>query len=153
MDFDSESFRNVNRARVRTEGVELQADWRPLEVLDLRAQATYTEIDTGAANTVLTGRPEWTASAVAHWRFASDWDTTVGYSYSGLQWAVSRHSGAAVARQLDDYHRLDWVLRWQYSAAWQLRLSVDNLLDDDYETAVGFPAPARAARIGVTFTH
>lgn len=46
-----------------------------------------------------------------------------------------------------------YVLRWTASPHWQLQLSVDNLWDEHYETAVGFGAPGRALRIGVRLTH
>jgi iron complex outermembrane receptor protein/vitamin B12 transporter len=153
VDFDDETFRNVNRKSVQTSGVELQADWRPLPALSLRSQATYTDIDVKNENTVLTGRPEWTASLVAQWQILEQWDTALDYVYTGQQWSVSRHTGEQVTEELGDYHRVDWVLRWQLSDAWQAQLSVDNVLDEDYETAVGFNAPEREFRVGITFTH
>lgn len=153
VDFDNETFRNVNRKNVQTSGVELQADWQPLTALSLRSQATYTDIDVKNENTVLTGRPEWTASLVAQWQILENWDTALDYLYSGQQWAASRHTGEEVTEELDDYHRVDWVLRWQLAQAWQVQLSVDNVLDQHYETAVGFNAPDRQFRIGVTFSN
>ncbi len=153
VDFDAETFRNVNRNSVQTSGVELQADWQPLTALSLRSQATYTDIDVRNEDTVLTGRPQWTASMVALWQITDDWNTALDYRYSGQQWAASRHTGASVTEELDDYHRLDWVLRWQLAQAWQLQLSVDNVLDENYETAVGFSAPQREIRVGVTFSN
>ncbi len=153
VDLDIESFRNVNRNSVQTSGVELQADWQPLAALSLRSQATYTDIDVKNADTVLTGRPQWTASVVAQWQIAAHWNTALDYLYSGQQWAASRHTGAQVTEQLDDYHRLDWVLHWQLAPAWQLQWSVDNLLDENYATAVGFYAPRREIRIGVLFSN
>jgi len=153
VDFDDETFRNVNRQNVRTSGAELQAEWQLTPAWRLVATATYTDIDVRGENTVLTGRPEWIAGLVARWRVAPDWRITLDYRYTGTQWAVSRHTGEALARKLDDYHRLDWVLRWTASPHWQLQLSVDNLWDREYETAVGFSAPDRALRIGVRFTH
>ena len=153
VDFDDETFRNVNRKSVQTSGVELQADWRPLLALSLRSQATYTDIDVKNENTVLTGRPQWTASLVAQWQIIEHWDTALDYLYSGQQWSASRHTGEQVTEQLDDYHRVDWVLRWQLAKAWQVQLSVDNVLDEQYETAVGFNAPDREFRVGVTFSN
>ncbi len=153
VDFDDETFRNVNRKNIQTSGVELSADWRPLPSLSLRSQATYTDIDVKNENTVLTGRPEWTASLVAQWQIAQRWDTALDYIYTGQQWAASRHTGQEVTGKLDGYHRVDWVLRWQVAQAWQLQLSVDNALDENYETAVGFEAPERAYRVGVMFSN
>jgi vitamin B12 transporter len=153
VDFDDETFRNVNRNSVQTSGVELQADWRPLAALSLRGQATYTDIDVKNEDTVLTGRPEWMASIVAQWEIAERWNTALDYGYSGQQWAASRHSGELVNQELDDYHRVDWVLRWQAARAWELQLSIDNVLDENYETAVGFAAAQREFRLGVRFSN
>lgn len=153
VDFDNETFRNVNRKNVQTSGVELQADWQPLAALSLRSQATYTDIDVKNENTVLTGRPKWTASLVAQWQMLENWDTALDYLYSGQQWAASRHTGEQVTEKLGDYHRVDWVLRWQLAQVWQVQLSVDNVLDQHYETAVGFNAPDRQFRIGVIFNN
>jgi vitamin B12 transporter len=153
VDFDDATFRNVNRQQVQTQGVELQAQWRPIDDFTLRSQATYTDIDVVDEDAVLTGRPQWTGSIVAQWRIVEQWDTALDYLYSGQQWASSRHTGAQITQELDDYHRLDWVLRWRAAPAWQLQMSVDNVLDERYETAVGFYAPQRTVRLGVVFEH
>ena len=153
VDFDDETFRNVNRKSIETSGVELQAQWQPLPALSLRGQGTYTDIDVKNENTVLTGRPQWTASLVAQWRILQHWDTALDYLYAGEQWSASRHTGELVTGKLGDYHRVDWVLRWQLAQAWQVQLSVDNVFDEEYETAVGFNAADREFRIGVTFSN
>lgn len=153
VDFDNDTFRNVNRKHVQTSGVELQAQWWPLESLSLRNQATYTDIDVKNEDTVLTGRPNWTASVVASWQIAAQWQTALDYLYGGQQWASSRHTGEQVTAELDAYHRVDWVLQWQLAPAWQLQFAVDNVLDERYQTAVGFNAPQRQVRLGVVFSH
>ncbi|MDE0930068.1 MAG: TonB-dependent receptor [Halioglobus sp.] len=153
VDFDDETFRNVNRSNVQTRGLELQVDWQPLTEFSLRSQATYTDIDVKNEDTVLTGRPEWTASVVAQWHITEQLNVALDYVYTGHQWAASRYTGAEVTEELNDFGRLDWVLRWQPVAAWQVQLSADNLLNEHYETAVGFNAPQREFRIGVIFSH
>ncbi len=153
VDFDDEIFRNVNRSNVQTRGVELQVGWEPLPALSLRSQATYTDIDVKNEDTVLTGRPEWTASVVAQLRITEQLNAALDYVYTGQQWAASRHTGAEVTEKLHDFGRLDWVLRWQPLAVWQVQLSVDNVLNEHYETGVGFNAPQREFRIGVIFSH
>jgi vitamin B12 transporter len=153
VDFDNETFRNVNRKHVQASGVELQSDWQPLAALSLRSQATYTDIDVKNEDSVLTGRPQWTASVVAQWQVAPQWDTALNYLYSGQQWAASRHTGEQVTEELNDYHRVDWVVRWQLAPAWLLEMALDNVLDENYMTAVGFEAPSRQLRLGVTFSH
>jgi len=153
VDFDAETFRNINRNSVQTSGFELQAEWQAVAALSLRSQVTYTDIDVKNENTVLTGRPQWTASVVVQWQIAANWNTALDHQYSGQQWSASRYTGDLVTQELDDYHRLDWVLHWQLAPAWRLQLSVDNLLDEDYETAVGFNAPQREFRLGVMFSN
>lgn len=154
VDFDDTVFRTVNRSKVQTSGLELQADWLALDTLSLRAQGTYTDLDLKSdEDTRLTGRPQWTAGGVVQWRVTDGWSTSLDYQFTGKQWATSRHTGEEVAEKLDSFHRVDWVLQWQVASAWQLQLSVDNALDNDYETAVGFPAPDRQFRLGVEFTN
>jgi iron complex outermembrane receptor protein/vitamin B12 transporter len=151
--FDDEAFVNVNRDRVETSGVELQALWLPLARLSLQGQATYTDIDVEGSDVPLTGRPEWTAGLLVQWRISRSWDSSLDYQYTGEQHASSRHTGEARMTKLDDYHRVDWVLRWSPTSAWQLQLSVDNLFDEGYQSAVGFPGPGRSLRLGFRFTH
>jgi len=151
VDFDDELFRNVNRSRVQTSGAELQTTWQPVADVSLRAQGTYTDIDVKNEDTKLTGRPRWTASVVGNWQINGAWGAVFEYRYSGEQWAASRYTGEEVTQELDDYYVLDWVLHWQPAPAWELQLSADNVLDEDYESAVGFPAPGRKFRFGVRF--
>lgn len=151
VDFDSATFKNVNRNNIETSGVELQADWAATDALAINGQATWTDIDVKGEDTVLTGRPEWVASLVARWQFTEDWQTSLDYRYTGEQWAISRHTLAEQTTELDDYHRIDWVLHWNPADHWHLQLSADNLLDEDYETSVGFPAPGRSFRFGVRY--
>lgn len=151
IDFDSESFRNVNRKNIQTSGLELQAEWTVADTLDVNGQATWTDIDVKGEATVLTGRPEWVASLVARWQIAEHWYSTLDYRYNGEQWAVSRHTGRDQALELDGYHRVDWVLYWSPREQWQLQLSADNLFDKDYGTSVGFPAPGRSFRLGIRY--
>jgi iron complex outermembrane receptor protein/vitamin B12 transporter len=153
VDFDEESFRNVNRSDIETSGVELQGSWQPLDSFSLTGQATYTDLDVKNEPTVLTGRPDWTAGLVGQWQMTPDWSTVLDYQWTGEQYAVSRHTGQEVVEELEDYHRLDWVLRWQPLNALAIEFSVDNLMDEEYQTAVGFPAPGRSARLGVRLTR
>ena len=148
VDFDDATFRNVNRGQVETSGIELAATYSPLNALTFVATGSYTDIDV-REDTILTGRPQWSAGLSTLWQIAVAWDTSVDYRYTGEQWSISRHTGQERAEELSDYHRLDWVLRWQAAERWQLRLSIDNLLDENYDTAIGFAAPGRAARFGL----
>lgn len=151
VDFDSETFRNVNRKNVETSGAELELAWQARQNLELRGQVTYTDIDVKGEDTILTGRPEWVGSLTARWQITPSWETALDYRYTGQQWSTTRYSGMEESRELDDFHRLDWVLHWALAADWQLQFSTDNLLDEDYQTSIGFPAPGRSFRFGVQY--
>ena len=151
VDFDSETFRNVNRKNVETSGAELELAWQVSQALDLRGQVTYTDIDVKGEDTILTGRPDWVAAVTARWQITASWKTALDYRYTGQQWSTTRYSGMEESRELDDFHRLDWVLHWALAPEWQLKFSTDNLLDEDYQTSIGFPAPGRSFRFGVQY--
>ena len=144
-------FGNVNRQQIETSGVEFEAQWQPVSSLRLTTNATYTDLDVKGEDTVLTGRPEWSAGAIASWQINSRWQSSFDYRYIGRQWATSRYTGEELTERLQDYHRVDSMLQWQPARRWQWQLSLDNLLNERYETAVGFTAPKRTVRVGARY--
>ena len=153
IDFDDESFTNVNRNKVETQGLEFELLWQPQAALTVRSQATYTDIEIIDEDSRLTGRPEWTAGVSASWQVRERLSSTADYRYVGKQWATSRDTGEAITERLGDYHEIDLVVRWQAAAHWELSFMLDNVLDEDYESAVGFPGAGRAARLGLRYTR
>jgi vitamin B12 transporter len=121
---------NVGRARSR--GVELDGSlsgrrgWTRLAATWLDAE----DLDTGTA---LARRPEWSGSVVAGWR--------------GARWRLAgtlRHVGERVdlgAVPLAAYEVLDLAARFALSPRLAPFARVENVLDEDYEEAAGFPAP------------
>jgi iron complex outermembrane receptor protein/vitamin B12 transporter len=152
VDFDPEQFRNVNREQVETNGVEARMDWAVTSNVQLLAHMTYTDIDVKDNESTLTGRPQWRAGATALWRIDRDWHSSFDYQWTGEQYASSLHTGETVVEELDDYHRLDWNLQWQASELLRLDLALDNVFDEEYETAIGFLAPGRGFRVGISVT-
>ena len=149
IDFDPNNFTNVNRNEVRTSGVELQAAWSAHTELDLQAQATYTDIDVKDNASVLLGRPQWKAGVYARWQLSPNWLALLDYQWTGDQLASSLHTGETVVQSLDDFHRFDLALHWQVMPALNVELAVDNMFDEQYQTAVGFDNPGRVVRLGL----
>ena len=54
-----------------------------------------------------------------------------------------------MVQELDDYHRVDLSLQWRAREQLQFELAVDNLLDEDYQNAVGFHSAGRVVRFGL----
>ena len=153
IDFDPALFINVNRSQVESKGTELQLSWTPYEKFRVQAQATYTDLDVKGGNSILLGRPKWKAGTTALWQINNYWSSALDYQWTGKQHASSLHTGVSVVQELDDFHRIDWNLRWQFSKAGRAKLALDNLLDEDYRTAIGFPGPGRSARFSIIFEN
>ena len=47
----------------------------------------------------------------------------------------------------------DFSLQWQVLEPLRIQLAIDNVLDESYDTAVGFPDAGRFFRAGLTLRH
>ncbi|MBM70463.1 MAG: TonB-dependent receptor [Haliea sp.] len=151
IDFDPEAFTNVNRREVESRGVEWLLNWTPHERVSLQVHATYTDIDVVGEDTALLGRPEWKGGAWLDWAFLPRWRTGFNLEWNGEVPAASLHTGQTVVSTLDDYQRLDWRVHWRARPALSAELAIDNLLDERYQTAVGFPAAGRTVRVALVW--
>ena len=52
---------------------------------------------------------------------------------------------------LDSYNRVDVTTTYRPSDSFNILLSIDNLFDEDYEQAIGFPSPGARARLAVRY--
>ena len=148
IDFDFDLFTNVNRDSIETQGVELGLDYQITERLGLTGHATYTDIDFRNSDGKLRQRPDWRGGADLRWQPAEAWLVNVGWLYVDETFDSSVPTGA---RTLESYHRVDANLQWQATERLRLALAVDNLLDEDYEEAIGFPAPDLRARFSARY--
>lgn len=150
IDFDSELFTNVNRERVDTSGVEWQAHWFNADnTISLMTHASYTDIDVKDSVSVLTGRPQWRAGSSVGWQINNSLRTSLDYQLVGEQYATSQHTGAVTLEKLDAYNRMDANLFWSISDSLEINVTVENLFDEDYQNAIGFPAPGLLWRAGL----
>lgn len=148
IDFDPDTFRNVNRDEVTTRGVELAGTWSASPDLRLRAHATYTEIDVKDSDRELLQRPDWRGGAGLRWAPAGDWLLDLDWLYVGNVLDSSIPTGIL---ELDAWNRVDLSLGWMATPRLRLSLAVDNLLDVDYQEAIGFPAAGVRPRLGVRY--
>lgn len=148
IDFDPDTFRNVNRDKVTTRGVELTGSWSVSAALRLRAGATYTDIDVKNSDRELLQRPDWRGGAGVRWQPAGNWLVDLDWLYVGEVLDSSIPTGIL---ELEPWHRVDLNLSWMITPRLRLALAVDNLLDGDYEEAVGFPAAGIRPRLGVRY--
>jgi outer membrane cobalamin receptor len=148
IDFDSTIFMMVNRDRVEIDGVELQLDYSITDEVSLRAQATYLDIEVVNSSTPLRQRPDWRGSLAVDWSPSDKLSLHASWLNVGETFDSSIPTGDMF---LDGYSRVDAAVTFRQSNSLDLVLSVDNLFDEDYQEAIGFPSPGTRARLGIRY--
>jgi vitamin B12 transporter len=149
IDFDDAIFKNINRDRVDSRGLELSMQVPVTERGRILAHGTYLDIDIQDSDDQLRGRPEFKAGATLFYEFTQRFTGSVEYLWVDSVVESSLHTGASLDYQLDAYNTLDISLAWQPQDQVRIEFAISNLLDEDYEQAVGFPAPGIAPRVAL----
>lgn len=148
IDFDPDTFRNVNRDKVTTDGLELAGSWAVSDQVSLRAHATWVDIEVEDSDRELLQRPDWRGGAAIRWTPTGAWRVDLDWLYTGEVLDSSIPTGILA---LDPWHRVDLNVSWRATPRLRLALAIDNLLDADYEEAIGFPAAGIRPRLGVSY--
>jgi vitamin B12 transporter len=149
IDFDDDLFINVNRDRVESRGVELGFQVNLSAYGQLLGHGTYLDLDIADSTEELRGRPEWKAGLQWFVSLGHKLDLTADYLWVDEVVESSRYTLQAVDYTLDAYSTLDLSLSWRLSDSIKLQASVSNVLDENYEQAVGFPAAGIFTRLGL----
>ncbi len=151
VDFDFESFLHLNRAEVETRGIEGTWGWKPQDGISLRASTTWQEFESEAD---LRHRPKWTGSLQARWQPIEA--LTLDLDAQAVSRFFDRQIPVEDRRTVDGYELLGVGAAWRFAKyfanPWELRLRLDNLLDERYETLIGFPGPERSVRAGLRWS-
>ncbi len=148
IDFNPDTFKNVNRDTVTIQGVEFEGQWAVSSTLKLRAQATWTDIDVKHSDRQLLQRPDWRGSAGLCFTPTDRWLLDLNWLYIGETLDSSIPTGIL---ELNRWNRVDVNASWAATPRLKVPLAVDNLLDSHYEEAVGFPAAGIRPRLGVRY--
>ena len=140
---------NVKRAT--TEGVELTAQYSPLDILNLGLAYTYLTATDDEDDVRLLRRPR-------HMLQLSAWLSPVesfsfgltGTGYFSREDAMFGPPPSYSKIQVDqeDYFVVDLHADWQVTEHVSLFARVENLLDEEYDSVLGYPALGRAAYVG-----
>ena len=139
-----------NVAKAEAEGVELQADWKPLDALQIAGNFTFDDDQDKsgqALNDQLARRPKTTANLSATYVWPVRLSTTVAARYAGRSFDSDQSSVV-----LKSYTLVD--LRASYPLREHLEVygRIENLTDKSYETTYQYGALGRAAYGGVRVT-
>ena len=148
IDFDSDLFINVNRDKVVTQGGEAAVEYAFSPELTVRAHLSYLDTEIKDSDAVLRGRPKWRGGAIMTWQFLPRWRWVASVLALDEFYESSVPTGGI---WLDGYTRVDTSLTWLATDALEVALAVDNLLDEDYQEAVGFTAAGTRGRISARY--
>jgi len=143
VDFDFETFTNINRGAVDISGVFLHVQSQLADNVRLGADATL--LDISSVSGPLRRRPENTAGVNLTWQVSNDWSLNANARYVGERLITSIPTGDV----LDGAYLIaDATARYQHSEKLAVWLAIDNAFDTNYQDAPGFPAPGVRARLG-----
>ena len=142
-------LRLVNRSAATSRGVELSANWQMTQSLSAHGQVTYTRITLDGGAEALRNRPKWRGAGELRWRPLEQWQFGASVVRVGSVFDSSIPTGDVT---LAPYTVVGATATWSPRPDLHLQLALDNLLDADYEQAVGFPAPGRQVRATVRVT-
>ncbi|MDO8342412.1 MAG: TonB-dependent receptor [Cellvibrio sp.] len=149
IDYDGENNTNVNRAPVKTQGVEAELNWQLLQNLQWRLHGSYADIDMPSSETHLLGRPQSSYGSALNYTLDDAWSFNVNYLRVDERFAVSRYTGVGMEEILNAYNRIDANARWNINANTQLGLTLENLAEETYYTDIGFPTAGRMAKLNL----
>ncbi len=135
-----------NIQETQAQGLELagRAEAGPLT---LSGAYTWTQAENASGlndGNQLPRRPEHMANVSASWRWSDAVTTTAAIRYVGE--AFNNDANTVV---MDDYTLVDLRASWRLNDTVELYGRVENLFDEDYETARGYGTPGQGAFVGV----
>lgn len=149
VDFDFGTLMNVNES-IESRGVEAAVTWKPLDALDLRANATHQNLDREDSSEPVRQRPEWYGGLRVTWRIAEP----ARLEFDG-QWVSERDDEQIPTGPgtVAGYQVYGTAFSYAFARQWELRARLDNLVDRDYETFIGFPGAGRSFLVGLRRTR
>lgn len=139
------SYLPYNVARAKITGFEATLSHRFNESWGVKGSIDLKRpIDEDSDND-LAYRERVKATAEVSYKPVDKLDLTGRLLYGG-----SRFANAANTNKLDPYVMADFAALYDIDAQSQFKLSVENILDKDYQTTSGYIAPGRAINIGLT---
>ncbi len=139
------SYLPYNIARAEVTGFEAALSHRFNETWAVKGSLDLKKpIDEDTDND-LPYRERVKATAEVNFKPIDKLDLTARLLYGG-----SRYTTAANTKKLDPYVTADFIALYDIDTQSQLKLSVENIFDKDYQTTSGYNAPGRSFNIGLT---
>ena len=144
---------NLNEAT--TEGVEFSVDYTGIDKLDLALGYTYLEAIDEENRTRLIRRPRHMLQVSAFYALQESLQVGLtGTGYFGREDSVfgPPPTFTQVRVEQEDFMVFELHVDWAVNEHFSLFARAENLLDESYESVLGFPALGRAGYIGARYT-
>ncbi len=137
-----------NTSATKAHGVEVSAFFRPTPDLDISANYSFTKSTDATTGLDLQRRPRESANASIDYRWSFGLKSGATITHLG-----SSFDDVANLRKLASYVLVD--IRAAYPVTKQIELygRIENLFNEQYETAYRYGSPGRAAYAGVRLTY
>jgi outer membrane receptor protein involved in Fe transport len=136
----------VNRNEINCRGAELALEWRLTSTWRVGSSLTYVNARRDPGDVRMRARPRWRGGVFTNWA------PTAALTFTAAVTAIDRVPDSSIPTGdvwLEAWARCDLAARWQVREGWSATVAIDNILDADYEEAVGFPALGRTVRGGL----
>jgi vitamin B12 transporter len=150
---------NIGKARIW--GIEGGLNVRPIDGLELRGHVTYLDAEDEETGEELPRRPRygWYFNANYRWshRLTLNLDVNIVSSTRSDFDAIAPDGGFLLGRN-PGYEKVDVaasyvvVDQWKFLKGLRLFGRIDNLFDEEYQEAKGFPAPGFSFSVGLGAT-
>ncbi|WP_298468551.1 TonB-dependent receptor [uncultured Erythrobacter sp.] len=145
IDFDPVLFTTVNRSETQISGFSLSGEGTLGPSVEWNGSLTVLDFDSVVP---LRSRPDWYGHARIAWRPAETLRLGAAATFNSDFLETSIPTGVI---ELGGHVAVDLFAEWQATKALSLSLALCNALDEDWQDAVGFPAPGRVLRVSAGF--
>ena len=146
--FDNATFQYMNAENtINANGVEVEAEWKPIDKFRLNANYTFTERKGDNAIRI----PKHKVNAAALYNFTDKTNFSLTYSYTGKRSDTDFNTFSDV--ELDPYSLVGISLQHVFlPQRFRVFLNVDNLFNTEFTEVIGFNTRGRNIRLGLALS-
>jgi outer membrane cobalamin receptor len=148
VDFDFDLFTHLNRGSVDARGLELEGRWSPREALAWRVRLAWQEVEDEDSKQALARRPRWHGGIDLTWRARPD--LRLAFDLRGRSAFEDEQVPVEGPQRVAGGLWLGASLRWQASDRFALSARLDDAFDSAPDASLGYPAPGRSLRVGLS---
>jgi len=147
VDFDPEAFTQINRGELTIEGVELSAGWALAPTVHLDASVSHLDATPADGENPLRRRPEWLANLQVSARIGTQLGGFLAIRHRDRFLDSSVLTGPV---NLGAFSSVDAGSVWSPSDWIEIAITVENMLGEEREDAIGLEGPGRTWRLSGT---